>query len=231
MVTQKSKTPQRRERGSITPDRIIDGAFAVIKESSVESLSMPELARTLDVGVTSIYWYFRKKDDLLRAMSDRAVGLLYAQLPNPEDFSDWRTFIETYQRTIRRILRQDAALADLILIRQNSFSLKAGIHAFTRIDLILKTLMAAGFAPLVAWQLVSSVTTFTNGIVLTERTAMLNEAVTLDDRQTLLITDEMPALKELLRTEEIQLAMVSDDDFETGLSALLDGFERQLTAK
>ncbi len=32
------------------------------------------LAKHLDVGVTSIYWYFRKKDDLLNAMTDRALG-------------------------------------------------------------------------------------------------------------------------------------------------------------
>ncbi|GAA3947035.1 TetR/AcrR family transcriptional regulator C-terminal domain-containing protein [Microbacterium soli] len=228
MPAQKPKTRQRRERGSISSDQIIEGAFAVIKDSSVESLSMPELARRLDVGVTSIYWYFRRKEDLLRAMSDRALAILYTQLPDPADFGDWRTFIETYQRTTREILTQDPALADLILVRQNSYSLAAGINAFRSVDRNLQALIDAGFAPLQAWRLLSAVTTFTNGMILAARTATMNDAVTLDERQTLLITDEMPALTDLVRTEKIQLAMVSDEDFETGLAALLDGFERQL---
>ena len=40
---------------------------------SIDNLSMPVLAKHLDVGVTSIYWYFRRKDDLLDAMTDLAL--------------------------------------------------------------------------------------------------------------------------------------------------------------
>jgi len=65
---------QRRERGSINPHDIIDGAFALADEVSIDNLSMPLLGKHLGVGVTSIYWYFRKKDDLLNAMTDRALG-------------------------------------------------------------------------------------------------------------------------------------------------------------
>jgi AcrR family transcriptional regulator len=35
---------------------------------------MPRLAQRLDVGVTSIYWYFRSKDDLLDMMTERAMA-------------------------------------------------------------------------------------------------------------------------------------------------------------
>ena len=62
---------RRRERGSISVDEILNGAFEVATEVSIANLSMPLLAKHLDVGVTSIYWYFRKKDELLDAMTDR----------------------------------------------------------------------------------------------------------------------------------------------------------------
>ena len=73
---------QRRERGSISVDEILNGALEVAAEVSIDNLSMPLLARHLDVGVTSIYWYFRKKDELLDAMTDsvgaiRVHGALY----------------------------------------------------------------------------------------------------------------------------------------------------------
>src|SRR3569832_1880820 len=64
---------QRRERGSINPDDIIKGAFALAEQVGIDNLSMPLLGKRLGVGVTSIYWYFRKKDDLLNAMTDRAL--------------------------------------------------------------------------------------------------------------------------------------------------------------
>lgn len=64
---------QRRERGSINPEDIIKGAFELAEQVSIDNLSMPLLGKHLGVGVTSIYWYFRKKDDLLNAMTDRAL--------------------------------------------------------------------------------------------------------------------------------------------------------------
>ena len=63
----------RRERGSINPDDSIKGAFELAEQVSIDNLSMPLLGKHLGVGVTSIYWYFRKKDDLLNAMTDRAL--------------------------------------------------------------------------------------------------------------------------------------------------------------
>ena len=65
---------QRRERGSINPDDIIKGAFELAEQVGIDNLSMPLLGKHLGVGVTSIYWYFRKKDDLLNAMTDRALS-------------------------------------------------------------------------------------------------------------------------------------------------------------
>ena len=54
---------RQRERGSISVDEILKGAFEVATDVPIDRLSMPLLARHLDVGVTSIYWYFRKKNE------------------------------------------------------------------------------------------------------------------------------------------------------------------------
>ena len=70
----KTDTRKRRDRGSISADEILKGAFDVAAQVSIDNLSMPVLAKHLDVGVTSIYWYFRRKDDLLDAMTDLRAG-------------------------------------------------------------------------------------------------------------------------------------------------------------
>src|SRR5215212_774046 len=80
---------RRRERGSISVDEILNGAFEVAAEVSIDNLSMPLLARHLDVGVTSIYWCFRKKNELLDAMTDRALARYEFTVPFI-DASNWR---------------------------------------------------------------------------------------------------------------------------------------------
>src|SRR6202046_4673838 len=108
---------QRRERGSISVDEIINGAFEVAEEVSVDGLSMPLLAKHLDVGVTSIYWYFRKKDDLLNAMTDRALGQYDFATPFVEG-QDWQDSLRDHARKMRQTFRDNPILCDLFLIRR-----------------------------------------------------------------------------------------------------------------
>ncbi|MEE3849598.1 TetR/AcrR family transcriptional regulator [Gordonia sp. LSe1-13] len=107
---------QRRERGSIDPDDIIAGAFELAEQVSVDNLSMPVLGKYLGVGVTSIYWYFRKKDDLLNAMTDRALREYLLAVPITES-DHWRESLTQYARTMRQTFLRNPILVDLILIR------------------------------------------------------------------------------------------------------------------
>src|SRR3954452_20664645 len=85
-------------------------------EVSIDNLSMPLLARALDVGLTSIYWYFRKKDELLDAMTDRALAQ-YEFTVSSIDASNWRESLRNHARTMRRRFLDDPILCDLVLIR------------------------------------------------------------------------------------------------------------------
>ena len=93
---------QRRERGSINPDDIIKGAFELAERVGIDNLSMPLLGKHLGVGVTSIYWYFRKKDDLLNAMTDRALKQYVFATPYVEA-KDWRETLRNHARTMKDV--------------------------------------------------------------------------------------------------------------------------------
>ncbi|EUA23030.1 bacterial regulatory s, tetR family protein [Mycobacterium xenopi 4042] len=110
---------QRRERGSISVDEILNGAFEVAEQVSIDNLSMPLLAKHLDVGVTSIYWYFRKKEDLLDAMTDRALGQYDFATPFVEG-RNWRESLHDHAHKMRQTFRANPVLCDLILIRARS---------------------------------------------------------------------------------------------------------------
>jgi AcrR family transcriptional regulator len=89
---------RRRERGSISVDQIINAPFEVAADLSIDNLSMPVLARHLDVGITSIHWYFRKKSDPLDAMTDRALDEYNFMVPSI-DASNWRESLRDHAIT------------------------------------------------------------------------------------------------------------------------------------
>lgn len=111
----KAQRKSRRARGSITADAIVETAFALAADSSIDELGIPSIAKSLGVGVTSIYWHVRNKSDLLNAMTDRA--LRRSGLPAFVTSDDWRESLMTHARGVRQTFLDDPVLTDLILIR------------------------------------------------------------------------------------------------------------------
>jgi AcrR family transcriptional regulator len=94
----------RRARGSLSDHAILDAAYRLIEHNGFDALSMPALAKALHSGVTSIYWHFRSKADLLEALVDRAAGEVCASLPEPGGGS-WEHEAERYYIAYREQLR------------------------------------------------------------------------------------------------------------------------------
>jgi AcrR family transcriptional regulator len=160
-------TRRRRERGSISVDQILRGAFEVAQRVSIDHLSMPLLAKHLDVGVTSIYWYFRKKDDLLDAMTDRALDAYDFTAPSI-DAANWRESLRAHACTMRDEFRNDPLMADLVLIR-GSYGRRAARDAISKLEAPVAALVAAGLSPEQAFDTYSAIAVHTRGSVIMER--------------------------------------------------------------
>jgi|SRR5215208_861725 len=158
---------RRRQRGSISVDEIVNGAFAVAAEVSIDNLSMPQLAKHLDVGVTSIYWYFRKKDELLDAMTDRALQRYEFTVPCI-DASNWRASLRNHARTMRRRFLDDPILCDLVLIRGH-YGASALHGALQEIEYPVAALVEAGLTPEQAVETYGAISVHTRGSVVLER--------------------------------------------------------------
>lgn len=158
---------RRRERGSISVDEIINGAFEVAAEVSIENLSMPLLARHLDVGVTSIYWYFRKKDELLDAMTDRALAQYEFTVPSI-DASNWLESLRNHAQTMRKQFLDDPILCDLVLIRGH-YGAGALHGALQEIEHPVAALVEAGLTAEQAVETYGAISVHTRGSVVLER--------------------------------------------------------------
>jgi AcrR family transcriptional regulator len=138
-------TRGRRNRGSINAAEILTGAFEVAAEVPIDNLSMPVLAKHLDVGATSIYWYFRRKDDLLDAMTDRALEQFEFTAPLI-DASNWRESLRNHAHTMHQRFRDDPILCELVLIR-GQFGSGAVRVALQKIEQPITALVEAELTP------------------------------------------------------------------------------------
>ncbi len=158
---------QRRERGSINPDDIIKGAFELAEQVGIDNLSMPLLGKHLGVGVTSIYWYFRKKDDLLNAMTDRALRQYVFATPYVEA-KDWRETLRNHARAMRKTFMGNPILCDLILIR-SALSPRAAKLGVQEVEKAIDSLVEAGLSPEDAFDTYSAMSVHVRGSVVLQR--------------------------------------------------------------
>jgi AcrR family transcriptional regulator len=163
----KADTRKRRDRGSISADEILTGAFDVAAQVSIDNLSMPVLAKHLDVGVTSIYWYFRRKDNLLDAMTDRALERFEFTVPTI-DASNWRDSLRDHAQTMRGHFRDNPILCDLVLIR-GQFGGGAVRGALQKIEQPISALIEAGLDRPQAVATYGAISVHTRGSAVLER--------------------------------------------------------------
>jgi len=165
--TAKTDSRKRRDRGSISADEILTGAFDVAAQVSIDNLSMPVLAKHLDVGVTSIYWYFRRKDDLLDAMTDLALARFEFTVPTI-DASNWRQSLRDHAHTMRGHFRDNPILCDLVLIR-GQFGGSAVRGALQKIEQPVAALIEAGLDRRQAVATYGAISVHTRGSAVLER--------------------------------------------------------------
>ncbi|WP_197378740.1 TetR/AcrR family transcriptional regulator [Mycolicibacterium mengxianglii] len=231
----KQATPdkrQRRERGSINPDDIIKGAFELAEQVGIDNLSMPLLGKHLGVGVTSIYWYFRKKDDLLSAMTDRALRTYVFATPYVEA-KDWRETLHNHAWTMRNTFMGNPILCDLILIR-SALSPRAAQLGVLEVEKAIASLVEAGLSPEDAFETYSAVSVHVRGSVVLQRLYEKNlgtedgPGTELDDK--MVIDPKTAPLLAKVTAGGNRIATTDDTNFEYALACILDHAERLIEA-
>jgi AcrR family transcriptional regulator len=225
-VVAKQATPdkrQRRERGSINPDDIISGAFELAERVSIDNLSMPLLGKHLGVGVTSIYWYFRKKDDLLNAMTDRALSKYVFATPYVEA-NDWRETLRNHARSMRKTFLGNPILCDLILIRA-ALSPRAARVGAQEMERAIANLVEAGLSPDDAFDTYSAVSVHVRGSVVLHRLYEKNQSAEAGSRaidDAVAVNPETTPLIAQVSGKGHRIGAPDETNFEYGLNCILD---------
>lgn len=224
----------RRARGSLSREEILAGAYEVVTQDGLTALSMPVLARHLGAGVTSIYWYFRNKEDLLVALAERVTEDVYSATPRMGS-GRWDEELREYFLEFRRVLHRFPVYLELfsvrprfVLTRQRIFPMALG-----RAEEEVTALVRAGLSTDSAARAYYACSVYTRGFALLEE-GVRRETETADDTlQPSLVEavdrltpDAFPVLTAIGNVEVV--TALDDERFISGLDLLLDGIRGEV---
>jgi AcrR family transcriptional regulator len=166
----------RRARGSLSADEILDAAERIVDRDGLHSLSMPTLARELGCGVTSIYWYFRSKDDLVVALADRVEQHLYARVP-PIGDGAWDDELVAYFSSYRELMHRTPVYRETFAYRTRSTFGGSAVtrSVLHRLDAGLALFVRGGLTPDQAAHAYQICATFTNGFIALEHGSVIED--------------------------------------------------------
>ncbi|HEX4811591.1 MAG TPA: TetR/AcrR family transcriptional regulator C-terminal domain-containing protein [Nonomuraea sp.] len=128
--------PRKAPRQTLTLERIVAEAVALLDEEGVGGLTMRRLAERLDTGSTTLYWHVKTKGDVL----DLALDAVFREVRLPAPGGDWQALVRELIGGWRAALLRhpwSATLLDRPLM---------GPNALERTEFLYETLIAAGFA-------------------------------------------------------------------------------------
>lgn len=194
----------------------------MVERHGLQQLSMPALAEQLRSGVTSIYWYFRSKDELLDALTDRVTREMYLSLPAVGD-GRWDDELVEYFVAFRRVLEDHPLYREIFAFRARGLFARATIAPtmLRRLEEGLQLMVRAGLTPDQAADAFNACSNYTRGFVLLEHG--------LDDRDRPSLWDLDPRhLPTLVQVSDLDKVMCLDDhQFRFGLRLLVDGLAHE----
>jgi AcrR family transcriptional regulator len=190
-------------------------------ERGIDSLSMRELGRRLGVEAASLYNHVAGKDDLLGGMVEQVVS----QIDVPGEDVDWKEAMRRRAVAARVVFARHAWAAGLIDSRERS-----GPAGLAYADLVLGTLLRAGFSPRTAGEAFLALDSYIYGYERQRASIGFDDGGDRPEPAEEVAEAARDAFPALARVAAEYARRPFDDDemFDFGLRLLLDGLERLL---
>jgi AcrR family transcriptional regulator len=194
---------------------------AVADASGIAALTMRSLASELGVKPMSLYHYVASKDEIL----DGIVDLVFSEIGLPAADGDWRAQMRRRANSARLALRRHPWAIGLMESRANP-----GPATLRHHDATLGTLRTAGFSVAMTAHAYALLDSYIYGFALQEaalpfRAETVTEATEAIMRQ---FAGEYPYLTEIATERILQPGYDFGDEFEIGLTVILDALTRSI---
>lgn len=220
------KVPARRttRRTPLSLERITDAAVTLADRDGLETVTMRSVAASLGVEAMSLYNHVANKEALLDAMVERVIG----EFERPATDGDWKVEMRRRALSAHRVLLAHPWASLLILSRVN-----AGPAMLGYIDATIGCLRGAGFSWAMSDHAWNAIDNHVHGFTLQALNFPFEPdeyAAVAREYLPMVPPEEYPHLNGLTR----EVAAARHDgvqDFEFGLTLILDGLERRLAGR
>ena len=193
-------------------------------ECGIDSVSMRELGRRLEVKAASLYNHISGKDDLLGGMVDLALS----EIDVPVDGVYWKETLRRRAISAREVFARHGWAAGLIDSRD-----RTGPNSLAYVDRVLGVLIGAGFSPAAAANAFLVLDSYIYGFERQRPDASVEGGLKRTEvaREVLAaIPDGEYPFAASVALEYAGNPFDPEAAFEFGLSLILDGLERSLGA-
>ncbi len=208
-----------KPRETLNRERVLHAAMRLADESGIESLTMRELGRRLDVEAASLYNHVGGKDDLLDGMADLVAG----EIESPVEGMGWKEAMRRMAVSARDVFSRHRWASGLLDSRE-----RMGPAKLSYADRVLGSLIRAGFSPRAAADAFLVLDSYIYGFERQRSSLSLgDDVVTTEVAEEVIATVPPDAYPSLMRVAA-EFAVEPYDDaavFEFGLGLILDGLE------
>jgi AcrR family transcriptional regulator len=194
-------------KSNLSQEKIGKAALDIADKHGFKAVTMRRIARQLNVGTMSLYYYVKTKDDLIAIMDDALMGeILLPALPK----GGWRrALLQIAERTHAMLIRHPWAMVTML-------TAPPGLNAMRHMEQCLEALASAPMTLTQKLTLLATVDDFVFGHALRE--AAGHAPPDLEFAAAQMATGNFPHLKEVFEAARFE---AGQQRLKKGLAALL----------
>lgn len=207
-------------KAPLNVDRVLRGAVALADELGMAGFTIRKLATAIDVKPMTIYHYVPNKEAIVDGMVDR----VYDEIELPPAGVGWKEAMSRRARSVRAVLARHPWATPLMESRSAPGPATLGHH-----DAVLRCLREAGFSLEMTGHAYALIDSYIYGFALQEANLPATSGGEMAELAEM-VTQQFPAgeyphLVELTTQHVLKPGYDFGNEFEFGLSLILDGLE------
>ncbi len=213
-------SPTAKPRPKLTRELVLGTALELADLEGLQALSMRRLAQALGVEAMSLYYHFANKDRLL----DGLIDLVFAEIGLPTE-GDWKGRIRARAVSTRGALARHRWALGLLDSRHSPGPANLSHH-----NAVLECFRLNGFSVAAAAHAYSLLDSYIYGYMLQELNLPFNTSEeagpVADSIMAEVAAGEFPYLVEMAVEHVLKPGYDYKEEFEIGLSLVLEGIEK-----
>ncbi len=210
------------ERVPLSRERVLRGAVAIADSAGLGALTIRSLATQLGVRPLSLYHYVANKDEIL----DGIVDLVFSEIELPSADGDWLPEMRRRAISARQVLRRHPWAIGLLESRATP-----GPATLRHHDATIGTLRGAGFSVAMTAHAYALLDSYVYGFALQEVSLPFNRETVAEAARPIasrIPADQYPHFAEMATEHILQPGYDFGNEFEIGLSVILDALTRSV---